>query len=368
MTPVQVRAKFPGAAQSTYLNASAVGLVPQKGVEAVRRAYEAFGLGSEVVFGTMMPGVSGAREKLARLLGVSQQDVGLAASTSDGMDCAASLFKADGRNKVVMARVEFPASSAPFRARGYEVDLIEPIDGRHGPEAYADAIDADTVAIVASAVQFANGEALDLRALGDLARERNVFLVLNLTQAAGIIPLDLPETGAHLAVGGGLKWLCSGVGAGYWWCPASLIEHFGIPRGGWFSQVDQFAMKAEQTKFRREASVIEGGTGSMVPYLAMNKFLTILEKVGVESALAHVRALQDTLIAWADDHGIELLSPRDPSRRGGQILLAHPTPEQAQQALAEQGIVVSARGKGIRVSPHLYNNDEDIGGLIETWA
>jgi selenocysteine lyase/cysteine desulfurase len=362
-----VRAKFPGAEASTYLNASAVGLTPQKGVEAVRRAYEAFGQGSHVVFPTMMPGVSGAREKLASLLGVPQQDVGLAASTSDGMDVAATLLQADGRRQVVMARAEFPASSAPFRARGYQVDLVDPVDGLHGPEAYADSISDETVAIVASAVQFANGEALDVHALGNLARERGVFLVLNLTQAAGIIPLDLPATGAHLAVGGGLKWLCSGVGSGYWWCPKELIERFGIPRGGWLSHADPFAMTAEQTEFRQEASVIEGGTGSMVPYLAMNKFLTILGKIGVENVLAHVQALNDLAIRWADDRGIELLSPREGSRRGGQILLAHPGPEQAQQALAEQGVIVSARGRGIRISPHLYNSAEDIGRLLEAW-
>ncbi len=364
---MNTRGKFPGAELCTYLNASSVGLVPRSGVDAVRRAYEAFEQGSHVVFPTLLPGLSGAREKLARLLRVSQRDIGFAASTSDGMDCAASLLRADGRGHVVMARAEFPASSAPFRARGYEVDLVDPVDGWHGPEAYADAIGPETLAIVASAVQFANGEALDLRALGDLAADRNVFLVLNLTQAAGIIPLDLPSTGAHLAVGGGLKWLCSGVGSGYWWCPAPLIERFGIPRGGWFSQLDPLAMKAEQTEFRREASVIEGGTGSMVPYLAMNRFLTILEKTGVENVLTHVHALHDRLIAFADDRGIELLSQRDPARRGGQVLLAHPEPERAQQALQEKGIIVSARGAGIRVSPHLYNTGEDISRLIEAW-
>ncbi len=362
-----LRAGFPGAEQSTYLNASAVGLTPQKGVEAVRRAYEAFGQGSHVVFPTIMPGVSGAREKLARLLGVPQGDLGLAASTSDGMDVVATLLHGDGRRRVVMARAEFPASSAPFRIRGYELDLVDPVDGLHGTEAYAEAIKENTVAIVASAVQFANGEALDLRALGDLAKERGVFLVLNLTQAAGIIPLDLPSTGAHLAVGGGLKWLCSGVGSGYWWCPGEMIERFGIPRGGWFSHVDPFAMTAEQTAFRREASVIEGGTGSMVPYLAMNKFLTILLKIGAERVLAHVQALNDLIIRWADDRGIEILSPREKLRRGGQILLAHPEQETAQQAMAGQGVIVSARGKGIRVSPHLYNTEEDIGRFLEAW-
>ncbi len=362
-----VRAGFPGAEQSTYLNASSVGLAPQKGVEAVRRAYEAFGQGSHVVFPTIMPGVSGAREKLARLLGVSQKDIGLAASTSDGMDVVATLLNADGRRRVVMARAEFPASSAPFRIRGYEVDLIDPVDGLHGPEAYGDAIGDDTVAIVASAVQFANGEALDLKALGALARERGVFLVLNLTQAAGIIPLDLPKTGAHLAVGGGLKWLCSGVGSGYWWCPKEMIERFGIPRGGWFSHVDPLAMTAEQTEFRREASVIEGGTGSMVPYLAMSKYLTILLKIGVERVLAHVQGLNDVVIRWADDRGIQILSPREGSRRGGQIRLAHPEPVTAQEGLAEQGVIVSARGRGIRVSPHLYNSEEDVGHFLEAW-
>jgi selenocysteine lyase/cysteine desulfurase len=267
-----------------------------------------------------------------------------------------------------MARAEFPASPAPFRARGYEVELVEPVDGRHGPEAYAGAIDDATVAIAASAVQFANGEALDLRALGDLARERGVLLVLNLTQAAGIIPLDLPATGAHLAVGGGLKWLCSGMGSGYWWCPQEMIERFGIPRGGWFSQVDQFAMRAEQTEFRRNASVIEGGTGSTVPYLAMNKFLTILLKAGVERVRDHVHGLHDELIRFADERGIDVLSPRERKHRGGQVLLAHSEPEKAQHALAEQGVIVSARAGGIRVSPHLYNTSEDIGRLIEAWV
>ena len=103
----------------------------------------------------------------------------------------------------------------------------------------------------------------------------------------------------------------------------------------------------------------------MVPFVALNESLEIIHRVGPERILEHVHALHRPILEWAARAGVEVLSPREESRRGGQVLLALPEPEKVQAALLEQRIVVSARGGGIRVSPHLYSDTGDIDRLLE---
>ncbi len=60
----------------------------------------------------------------------------------------------------------------------------------------------------------------------------------------------------------------------------------------------------------------------------------------------------DRVIEIADRHGIEVSSPRERVERAGIVALAPEEPARLAAALANAGIVVTARGASVRVAPH----------------
>jgi selenocysteine lyase/cysteine desulfurase len=70
--------------------------------------------------------------------------------------------------------------------------------------------------------------------------------------------------------------------------------------------------------------------------------------------LAHNRRLTAKLIEAADALNLTLLTPRDPDKRGGSIMLRLPDSHPAAAvvtALRAQGITTDARSQTLRLSP-----------------
>ncbi|MFC2172475.1 hypothetical protein ACFLU6_07560, partial [Acidobacteriota bacterium] len=59
------------------------------------------------------------------------------------------------------------------------------------------------------------------------------------------------------------------------------------------------------------------------------------------------------------------VTPRDPRRRAGIVSFAPPEPAKTAERLQANGIVVALRAGMIRVSPHFYNNEQDINTLLK---
>ncbi len=63
--------------------------------------------------------------------------------------------------------------------------------------------------------------------------------------------------------------------------------------------------------------------------------------------------------------GLRIQTPEEPECRSGIVNFLVDEPEGRVKRLSKKGIIVSARAHGIRVSPHFYNNEEEIDQLIK---
>ena len=75
----------------------------------------------------------------------------------------------------------------------------------------------------------------------------------------------------------------------------------------------------------------------------------------------------DLIIQEAEKRGYVVLTPKNREERGGNITICGKfDPVKMKDALRYKGIMVNARGGGIRVSPHFYNTEEEIRAFFKT--
>jgi kynureninase len=156
------------------------------------------------------------------------------------------------------------------------------------------------------------------------------------------MPVDLTGAGADFAVGCGYKYLCGGPGA-----PAFLYvaprhqETFEQPLSGWLGHAEPFAFAAAY----RPAPGISRFLCGTPPILSMTALDAALDVV-LEADLSLVREKSEALTTFfisaveqACGDAVQLLSPREPSRRGSQISFVHPDGYAVMRALIARGVV-----------------------------
>ncbi len=198
--------------------------------------------------------------------------------------------------------------------------------------------------VVLSHVGYRSGALADLGALQATARERGATLVWDLSHSAGAVPVDLRAAGAELAVGCTYKYLNAGPGApAYLFVAAALQGELLSPIWGWFAQREQFAMERAydpEPDIRRFLA----GTPSILGLAAVEEGVRLTAEAGIVALHAKSTALTELIVAlhdaWLAPLGFEVVSPRDPSRRGSHVSLRHPRAWQITRALIERADVI----------------------------
>ena len=94
-------------------------------------------------------------------------------------------------------------------------------------------------------VLFKTGEIQEVAPIVRRAHEAGAYVCLDAYQSAGIVPLDVTELGVDFAVGGSVKWLCGGPGAGWLYVRPDLAERLEPTLVGWKAHARPFAFEPE---------------------------------------------------------------------------------------------------------------------------
>jgi kynureninase len=223
---------------------------------------------------------------------------------------------------------------------------IVPSDPVHGPdpERLAAAVGPDVAVVSLSHVAYRSGAMADMAAVNEMARAAGALTLWDLSHAAGSVMIDLDGTGADLAVGCTYKYLNAGPGApAYLYVRRDLSDRLASPIPGWFAAADQFAMGPTFDPLGGVGR-FAAGTPSMLGVTAVDEGVRLLAEAGIESVRAKGVALTSFLIDLVDDRlaplGFEVATPRDATRRGAHVSLAHPEAQPICEALIGQAGVV----------------------------
>jgi selenocysteine lyase/cysteine desulfurase len=366
--------EFPFAARAPYLNAASVAPLPER----ARLAVEAYNRRRSDIHSMrgadFEPVLARCRRAAARLIAADEDEIALLPNTSFGINLAALSLPLERGRRVLLSDREFPANVYPWmaleRLRGARVDVI-PTDAAGNPDEarmLEEVARGDVGVLTVSAVQFTSGWVADLEALGRACRQHGTWLVVDGIQALGQLPVDVRACGIDVLATGGHKWLCGPFGTGFTYVRREVVGRMEPHLIGWTSMTasaDLERVLDYEYAFVEGARRFEVATQPWQDYAGLGESLELLLEADPARIRAHVLALLDPLAAWMAERGVQVTSDPRPERRSGIFSFRPADAAGVNQALARAGVGCVVREGAVRLSPHLYNQPEDVETVMD---
>lgn len=312
------------------------------------------------------------RRSCARLVHARPEEIAFVKSTSHGLSIVANGLDWKPGDNVLIYEKEFPSNIYPWlnlQRKGVVVKIIPSRDGRIVIDDIEKLIDSRTRLLSLSSVQYANGFRIDLKNVGGLCRNKNVLFCVDAIQSLGVIPMDVKECNIDFLSADGHKWLLGPEGIGIFYCRKELVERIDPPLLGWKSVQNEFDFDHPDFALKTDAQRFEEGSMNLLGIFGLGAAIALLSEVGIDAIEERVLGLGDVIIREAERKGYSLLTPKARKERGGNVTIAGAfDPATTRDDLRGKGIMVNARGNGLRVSPHFYNTEEEIVTLFHALA
>jgi kynureninase len=367
------RSEFPILDKSVYLISHSLGAMPRATYDRLHEYAESWatrGVRAWAEGWWDMPVTTG--NAIARIIGADKETIVMHQNVSICQSLILSCLlppKDPKRNKIVFEELNFPSVmyvyEAHARAHGLRVERVKSDDGTTIPlEQMLAAIDEETLLVPMSHVLFKSGFLQDAKAIVARAHEVGAMVVLDVYQSAGTVPFNVKDLNVDFATGGSVKWLCGGPGAGYLYVRPDLMDKLEPKTTGWMAHEHPFAFEAEMHYAPNVTRFLHGSPAIPALYAAESGY-KIINEIGVAAIREKSMRQTQKLIALAEEAGFRVTSPKDPAQRGGTITVWDENAAEITKELIRREFIVDYRpGAGVRISPHFYTKDEELGLIV----
>jgi selenocysteine lyase/cysteine desulfurase len=363
----KIRKDFPVTKNYTYLANAAISPMPEPVAQQTVRFYDDILNHAGTLWADWIEKMEQTRELYARFINASSDEVGFTHSTSEGMNIIAHMLYDKG--SVISNELEFPSSILPWLNRGSHMHFVKSKNGRILKQDISDAINSKTRTVVISHVQYSTGFRQDLADLSELTTKHGIYLVVNPTQSLGALHFDVKEFHVDFMASNGHKWILSSLGVGTIFIKREYlddVQEFHPPFYSQFGQKHRDVYENNKINMSTAATRFELGSPHFSNIFSLKAAVEYISKIGITHIERRILDLTSYLVQKLRKLNLDIISPLEEEKsRSGIIVFKMHDAEEIVRKLEEKRIIVSARGGGIRVSPHFYNNEEDIDKLIQ---
>jgi cysteine desulfurase/selenocysteine lyase len=362
------RAEFPVVEKQLYLNHAGVAPTSTRVAAAVREWMDdavGYGVKHERGWEARAEQVRGLA---ARIIGAEPDELAFVRNTSHGLGLVAEgLDWRPGDEVAVAAGIEYPSNVYPWlhlKDRGVVVREIEAREGGVTPEAVRAALTPRTRLVALSSVQYASGYRTDLDAVGALCERAGVLLCVDGIQSVGCIPVDVKRSRVHFLSADSHKWMLGISGIGFLYVAKEVLPRLRPVLVGWRSTTDAWNFHRSHFELRADARKLEEGSHAFTGIYGLGAALELLLEVGPSAIGARISELLTQL-----DEGLRGLGCETgpaPEHRAGILTFVPPRGEPRAMAdwLSARDVNLSLRRGRVRLSPHFYNQPEELERLL----
>ena len=373
------RALFGMPRDICYLNAASYSPLPLKTLEAGRAA-----VGRKGTPWTLEPGFANsqherARAAAARLIHADPADMALIPSISYGVATAAKVLTIDRGTRVIVLENDHSSPVLEWQTRaetqGFIVETIRRPDDGDWTSAVLAALERPGAAPVGlasiSSVHWSDGGLIDIEKVGMALRQRGARFLVDATQSAGVLAMDVRHLDPDFVIFPTYKWLLGPYGRAFLY--VARRHQGGIPlEQTAFGRRD---VRAENAVYFADVSYLPDARrfdmGERDHFISMEMASIGMEMMAEWGASAVAQRLQMLTERIADglrdiDVGVAERSLRAPHILS--LAFAEGMPAGLIEGLATEGIHVAARLGRMRISPHVYNDEADADRFVAALA
>lgn len=315
------------------------------------------------------------RRAAARLVNASPSDMAIVSSVSYGVATAAKILPVAAGSRILVIEEDHSSPVLEWMTRAergeFEVEVVpRPHDGSWTEALLAaiERIDAKPIALASiSSVHWSDGGVVDLAAVRGALRRHGAALLVDATHAAGVTRIDVQELDPDFLAFPTYKWLLGPYGRAFLYVAPRHQE--GIPlEQTFFSRRD---VGSDRRPYMRDLAYVGGAPrfdmGERDHFVSLEMAaigMEMLAEWGIEAVAARLRMLTDRLAEGLRGLDVEMPEPRVRAPHILSLGFPHAMPEGLVAALAEKSCFAAARLGRLRISPHVYNDEEDVERFV----
>lgn len=366
----EFRGEMPIVERWAYFDHAAVAPMTRSAQEAMIEFARDMAENGEAHWSRWRKRVEEVRRLGAELLGCDRNEIAVVRNTTEGINFVAEGFPWREGDNVVTLDCEFPSNLFPWLNlvdRGVETRQVPTENERVDVATIAKHCDDRTRIISVSWVGYSTGWRNDLDALAELAQRKGAYLFVDAIQGLSAFPLDVRQTPIDFLAADGHKWMLGPEGAGLFYMRSEHTELLRPMGVGWNSVQNAGDYTCRDMVLKQSAARYEGGSYNLAGIAGLAASLGQLVSIGAQNVADRILQVGDDLCERLRSAGAEIASRREGDHRSGIVAFSWPNrdPQAIKKRCLERGVVLNCRAGRVRVSPHAYNDEQDLDKLLE---
>jgi len=364
----EYRKFFPVTKTGTYLNHAAISPISTPVVEAINSALSGRSAGDIDTFQMMLDNKSKLKNNISRLIHTNPANIAIIGNTSEGFNWLVNGLSWQKGDRILLVKDEFPSNVYPFlnlKSQGVEIDFVPTRRGMIYFDDIEKCITSRTRLLSISFVEFFSGFRNDLEKIGQLCESKDILFSVDGIQGLGAIPMDVSAAKIDFLSNGGHKWLMSPMGCGFMYVRPELRENLKPAFAGWLSVKDSWNFTDYNLDFLDDSRRFEIGTPNFLGIVGAQAATKLLVKAGPENIFPHILSLGDQLIDNLEKIGMRYQGSQEKAHRSGIYTFKADRVEELFNYLKNNQVHTALRLDAVRISPHFYNQSEEIARVID---
>lgn len=323
--------------------------------------------------------VEEARALAASMIKADADDIAVVAATSYGIAVAAANVPVEPGSTIVLMENEHPSHRYVWYELAAKTGASITIAKRPQDNDWTSAIistikssQAPVAVVAGTMVHWFEGMAVDLAAVAQAARDAGACLVVDGTQWVGALPFDVKAVRPDFLAFATYKFLLGPYRLAFlyadpkWHTTGKPLEHHSWNRVGGDKSDFYAADVAGFLPGARRFDMGERSDFAVLPVAIAS--LRLLDQWRVEGVFGRLDALNQVIWEQAARIGLQVSDKRHRAPHIAIVELGDRPTEGLSDRLKSAGIFATVRGTKLRISPHVYNDEEDIGRLFAKLA